>query len=190
MKLMRARKKRTMLAATQTEPGKRGTLSRMFSSERGASIVEASLVSFFVLIPLLLGAIDFGRGYYVSIEVANAARTGVQYGAQNSVTLTDTTNIVKAVENEAPDVSTTCGSGKNACWVTGYPLAQWGCECSNQSSPSGGTLNSSSCSCPSNHAVNFVWVRTKVTYTPMFNIFGLFPAITLNSEARMRYSIP
>ena len=180
----------TMLAATQTEPGKRGTLSRMFSSERGASIVEASLVSFFVLIPLLLGAIDFGRGYYVSIEVANAARTGVQYGAQNSVTLTDTTNIVKAVENEAPDVSTTCGSGKNACWVTGYPLAQWGCECSNQSSPSGGTLNSSSCSCPSNHAVNFVWVQTKVTYTPMFNIFGLFPPITLNSEARMRYSIP
>lgn len=161
-----------------------------FFSERGTSILEASLLSFFVLIPLLLGAIDFGRGYYVSIEVANAARAGVQYGAQNQVTLQDTTNIVKAAEHEAPDISTTCGSGKNACWVSGYPLAQWGCECSNQTSASGGTLNSSSCSCPSGHAVNFVWVQTKATYTPMFNFLGIFPAVTLNSEARMRFSIP
>jgi hypothetical protein len=169
---------------------KRGAFFSVFLSERASSLVETSLLSTFVLIPLLLGAIDFGRGYYVSIEVANAARAGVQYGAQNQVTLQDTTSIVKAAEDEAPDISTTCGAGKNACWVSGYPLAQWGCECSNQPSALGGTLNSSSCSCPSGHAVNFVWVQTKATYTPMFNFLALFPDITLNSEARMRFSIP
>jgi Flp pilus assembly protein TadG len=167
-------------------PARRGPLS----SERGSSLVEASLLSIFVLIPLLLGAIDFGRGYYVSIEVANAARAGVQYGAQNEATLQDTTNIIKAVENEAPDVSTTCGSGKNACWVSGYPQAQWGCECSNTSTSGGGTdscsLSQGSCT----HLVNFVVVTTKATYTPMFNFRGLFPPITLNSEAKMRFSIP
>jgi hypothetical protein len=177
-------------AASHGCNGKRGALFHLFSSERGSSIIEAALVSLFILVPLLLGTIDFGRGYYISIEVANAARTGVQYGAQSQGALSDTTGIVNAVEKEAPDVSTTCGSGKNACWVSGYPLAQWGCECSNQTSTTGGTLSSSSCSCPSNHAVNFVWVQTKVTYTPMFNIFGWFPPITLNSEARMRFSIP
>jgi TadE-like protein len=169
---------------------KHGAFFSRFFSERGSSLVETSLLSAFVLIPLLLGAIDFGRAYFVSIEVANAARAGVQYGAQNQVTLQDTTNIVKAAENEAPDVATACGAGKNACWVSGYPLAQWGCECSSQTSASGGTLDSSSCSCPSGHAVNFVLVTTKATYTPMFNFLALFPDITLNSEAKMRFSIP
>ena len=31
---------------------------------------------------------------------------------------------------------------------------------------------------------------TKATYTPMFNFLSIFPPITLNSEARMRFSIP
>ena len=187
---MRTRKTMKASAVQHGASRKHGAYFSVFFSERGSSLVEASLLSIFVLIPLLLGAIDFGRGYYVSIEIANAARAGVQYGAQNQATLQDTTNIVKAVENEAPDVSTTCGSGKNACWVSGYPQTQWGCECSNQTSPSGGTFNISSCSCSSGHAVNFVLVTTKATYTPMFNFRGLFPAITLNSEAKMRFSIP
>jgi hypothetical protein len=95
-------------------------------------------------------------------------------------------NIVKVAQNEAPDVVTTCGAGVNACWVSGYPLAQYGCECSTQASFAGGTPNNTACSCPGGHAVDYVKVTTQVTYTPLFNMFG---PITLHSQAKMRYAL-
>jgi Flp pilus assembly protein TadG len=156
--------------------------------ESGSAIVETALVAIFVLIPLLLGAIDFGRAFYISIEVANAARTAVQYASQSEQQLQDTTNVVNVAMTEAPDVQTTCGAGKNACWVSGYPTASWGCECSNQSTPTGGTPNSTSCTC-TGHMVLYSLVSTQVTYTPMFNLFHLFPAITMNSQAKTRYAL-
>lgn len=162
---------------------------RLLSGERGSAFVESALVATFVLIPLLIGAIDFGRAYYVSIEVANATRAAVQYGTQSQAQLQDTTNQQQVAKDEAPDVSTTCG-GNAACWQSGYPLAQWGCECSNQTSATSLTGQSStSCTCPSGHMVFWTLVTAKVTYTPWFNAFGLFPPITLNSEARMRYAL-
>ena len=97
------------------------------------------MIAAIILVPLVVGAVDFGRGFYVGIEVANAARTAVQYGSQNSTTLTDTTNMVKVAESEAPDVVTSCGAGVNACWASGYPQASYGCECSNQAAFTGGT---------------------------------------------------
>jgi len=156
--------------------------------ESGSAIVETALVAIFVLIPLLLGAIDFGRAFYISIEVANAARTAVQYASQSEAQLQDTTNVVAVAKTEAPDVQATCGAGKNACWVSGYPTASWGCECSNQSSAAGGTANSTTCAGCS-HMVLYSLVSTRVTYTPMFNLFHLFPALTLNSQAKTRYAL-
>jgi Flp pilus assembly protein TadG len=156
------------------------------SSERGVALVETVLIATFILIPLVIGAIDFGRGYYVAIEVANAARTAVQYGSQNGATLIDTTNMVAVAKSEAPDVLSACGAGVNACWRAGFPLAQYGCECSNATTFAGGTNNSTSCSCPGSHSVNYVKVTTQVTYTPLLNLFG---PITLNSQAKMRYGL-
>ena len=160
--------------------------------ERGTSFVEAALVSTFVLIPLLLGIIDFGRAYFFSIEVANAAKAAAQFGAQSTAVAaggaTSTTilnGIVTAAQNEAPDIAKTCTGGPGACWATNYPLAQWGCECSNTSSGTGSdscSLSSSSC----NHLVDFVMVTTQATYTPFFNFFGLFKPITLSSQAKVR----
>src|SRR5579862_2720001 len=140
---------------------------RARSTERGVALVETVLIATFILIPLVIGAIDFGRGYYVAIEVANAARTAVQYGSQNGATLIDTTNMIAVAKSEAPDVQSSCGAGINACWRAGYPLAQYGCECSNQTAFTGGTNNVTSCSCAGGHSVNYVKVTTQVTYTPL-----------------------
>jgi len=163
------------------------------SRESGSAIVEAALVAIFVLVPLLLGAIDFGRAFYVSIEVANAARAAVQYGSQSQAQMQDTVNVAAVAKNEAPDIAASCGAGKNACWVAGYPLVQWGCECSNQATATSLVgQNSTSCTalgCATGHPVQWLLVTTKVTYTPMFNMFNLFPTITLNSQARTRYSL-
>jgi len=159
--------------------------------ESGTAVVETALVCIFVLIPLLLGAIDFGRGFYVAIEVANAARTAVQYGSQSEAQMQDTANVAAVAKTEAPDVQSTCGAGKNACWVSGFPLAQWGCECSSNAGTgtTGVTLNNPTGCSLCTHPVLVSIVTTQVTYTPMFNMFNLFPPITLNSQAKMRYAL-
>jgi len=158
--------------------------------ERGSSLVEGALVAIFILIPLLAGAIDFGRAYFLSIEVANAAKAGAQFGAQStgSLNATGITGMQIAATNEAPDISASC-AGTSACWVSGYPLAQWGCECSNTSTTGGGTnscgLTQASCT----HLVDFVVVTTKATYTPLFNFDGLFPPITLSAQVKVRLAV-
>jgi len=150
--------------------------------------VEGALVAIFILIPLLAGVINFGRAYFLSIEVANAAKAGAQFGAQNTgVTMINLTGMVTAAKNEAPDITATCG-GPGACWASGYPLAQWGCECSTTGTPGGGT-NSCSTTCLGGHLVNFVVVTTQATYTPLFNFRGLFPPITLQSQAKLRLAL-
>lgn len=161
------------------------------SRERGSSLVEASLVALLVLIPLLLGAINFGRGYYYGVEVTNAAKAGAQFGATSTGLLNAAglTGMVTAAQKEAMDISTSCGGSHNACWASGYPQAQWGCECSGTSTAGGGTnscgLSQSACT----HLVDFVVVTTKATYTPMFSMGGLFPPITLNGQAKIRLAV-
>ncbi len=44
----------------------------------------------FILVPILIGAGEFARAAYAYIEVSNAARAAVQYGAQNHATSDDT----------------------------------------------------------------------------------------------------
>ena len=87
-------------------------------SETGSSLVEMGLL-LPVLFLLLLGAVDFGRAYYLAIEVSNAAHTGALYGAQNP---TDTSGMQGAATSDAPD-------------VPGFAVtATYGCECSNGAS--------------------------------------------------------
>jgi Flp pilus assembly protein TadG len=52
-------------------------------SEHGAALVELALVIAFILPPLLVGAIDFGRYYYAGIALTNIAHAGAAYGSQN-----------------------------------------------------------------------------------------------------------
>ena len=92
-----------------------------FQSQTGASLVELAFVIPFLVL-LALGAIDFGRAYYLSIEVANAARAGAQYGAANG-NLTNLSGMQTAANQDAFDVP-----GGVA------PVAVWGCECSDGSS--------------------------------------------------------
>ena len=58
-----------------------------------------------VALPLLMiviaGAVDFGTGCYIAIEVTSAARAGAQYGVQNAATMIDITGMELAAQNEA-----------------------------------------------------------------------------------------
>lgn len=153
--------------------------------EGGASLVEVALMLPFLGL-LLLGVIDFGRAYYLSIEVQNAAEAGALYGSQN---VTNITGMEDAATNDAADVK----GAADVTWTT--PTATNGCECSNGTSvtPSS-TPTTNACPSPptcgtSLSVVNYVTVTTKATYTTWLHkwiIPGLPTSITLNGSATMR----
>jgi Flp pilus assembly protein TadG len=139
------------------------------TSAAGDSLVEMAFV-LPLLTPLLLGVIDFGRAYYLSIEVSNAARAGAQYGVLNP---TDTSGMEQAATNDARDVP----GGVS-------PTAASGCECSD------GSSGQSPCpatppSCAVN-VVNYVQVSTTATYTPMIKWPGIPSSIAMKGYAMMR----
>ena len=62
---------------------------RRFRAARGQSYVELAL-ALPVLALILVVAADFGRLFYSSVEVINAARAGAQYGSNSVVTAANT----------------------------------------------------------------------------------------------------
>jgi Flp pilus assembly protein TadG len=65
------------------------------AGQTGGALVETALtVPLFIL--LLLGAVEIGQVAYASIEVADAAKAAVAYGAQSGGTAGDTTGITYA----------------------------------------------------------------------------------------------
>jgi len=147
--------------------------NRLLNSETGSSIIEAAVLAP-VLLLLLLGAADFGRGYYLAEEVAGAAHSGAEYAIQNPGNVSsDSTGIETAAKDDAPEVP-------NLQVAT----PTWGCECSD------GSSYSASCSTvPTQCATNWVYkvtVTASAGYTPLFPWPGLPTSFALSSSATMR----
>lgn len=85
-----------------------------FSCERGAALVELA-----VILPLFMlfaiGAAEFGRLYFASITVANAARAGAQFGAQDVSHSTLYAQMDAAAQNEAGDLGTVNSFASQFC---------------------------------------------------------------------------
>jgi len=139
-------------------------------SDAGASLVEMALVLPLFLL-LMFGAVDFGRAFYLGIEVAGAARAGASYGSQNP---NDTTGIQTSAQNAAPDVP-------NLSVAT----PTYGCECAD------GTNYSASCSVipTCTGGLNYVYrvnVTVTGTFTPIVRWPGIPSSMTLSNSASMR----
>jgi len=141
---------------------------RLRRAEQGASLVELAMVVPFLFL-LLIAAVDFGRMYFLAIEVAGAAEAGATYGSQHP---SDTAGMKVAAQNDAPDVPNL---------VVNTPT--YGCECSD------GTLFSASCattpSCTHN-VVYRVTVTVTASYTSMIPWTGIPSTINLSNTATMR----
>jgi len=138
--------------------------------EAGASLVEFALVTPLFLL-LTFGAVDFGRAFYLAIEVAGGARAGASYGTQNP---NDTSGIQSSAQNAAPDVPN-----------LSVPTAAYGCECAD------GTNYSASCSAipTCTGGLNYVYqvnVTVTGTYTPLVRWPGIPSSMSLSSSASMR----
>jgi Flp pilus assembly protein TadG len=146
------------------QPNLRGR-RRFLPGERGTSLLEMALI-IPVLSLILVGIIDIGRYVSLSIKVANAARSGAQYGAQSLAAASDTPGITHAAVSDAAITPALQVTPSVLCYCSGSPC-------------------SGLCTAPSTEVV-YVQVSTTGTFTPLFSYPGL-PALTnVNGMAQMR----
>jgi Flp pilus assembly protein TadG len=139
-------------------------------SERGQSAVEFAVVVP-ILVLLLVVISDFGRIFFVSISVNNAARAGAQYGSQFVTNAKDSSGMVAAANLDGANIS-----GWNA------PTAS---ECTCVNPP--GALTA----CPGNYCshtttANYVEVDTSATYHTLLTYPGIPSSYNLTGKAVMQ----
>jgi Flp pilus assembly protein TadG len=138
--------------------------------QHGQSLVEVALVTPLLLM-LLLGTIEIGRYAYYGIEVANAARAGVQYGAQSLADSIDLAGIATAAKNDAPEVTNLTVTSQNRCACSGTPSNFVGCPAQ---------------ACGPGHPLVFLQVDTQAQIAPLFHYPGLPATFNASGQAIMR----
>lgn len=137
-------------------------------ADGGQALAEMAIIAP-LLAALLVGLVEVGRYASFAIMVSNAARAGVQYGAQNLVTAADTT----AMQNAAT------ADGQNIAGLTA--VATQFCKCADGSA--------SSClptDCSSSHRLVYVQVDTTGSFTSMLHAGNILPTLTIHGRAVMR----
>lgn len=136
--------------------------------EAGQSLVETALFLPVLIVAMLVTA-DLGRVCYAAIEVADAARAGVQYGAQSVVTAADPSGMQTAAKNDAADLSSLSVTAGSFCACV-----------------DGSQVNCITGTCSSGAPGTFVQVTTSTTFTPLVDYPGLPSSIPLSDTAVMR----
>jgi Flp pilus assembly protein TadG len=140
--------------------------------DAGQALVELAL-TMPLLVLLLIGSAELGRLAYYAIEVSNAARAGVAYGAQNHVTASDLPGMRTAAQNDAGNITLATTTATNSC------------ACSNAYTTTSACITTFSCS-GTNRIIEYVQVKTTATVAPMFKYPGVSKTYTLNGQAVMR----
>ncbi len=144
-------------------------LGRLARAEAGSALAEMAVIVP-VLVLLLIGLIEVGRYAQYSIVVGNAARAGVQYGAQNLGTAKDASGGMEtAALNDAGNIA-----GVTAT-ATQY------CRCSD-----GSTSTCQPTDCASSHQLVFVQVDVTGTFQSLLHFPGVPQSQTITSRAIMR----
>ncbi len=124
-----------------------------------------------LMLLILVGAVDVGQAFYVSIEVGSAAEAGTAYGVSNFI---DTAGMQKAAALDASDVPSMTA------------VATWGCECSDGTGASTACLSAPTCGA---NLVQYVDVSTSVDFKPVLNYPMIPTLLTLKGHSRMRVSL-
>jgi Flp pilus assembly protein TadG len=144
---------------------------RLATDDDGAALTEIVIV-LPLLVLLLIALVEVGRYGNYMIVVGNAARAGVQYGAQNLVTAANLTAMQNSALNDAQGVSGITATASNYC------------ECADGSA--------STClptDCSTSHRIVYVQVLTTGTMPSLTNFSGLpasLKTITVQGKAVMR----
>jgi Flp pilus assembly protein TadG len=140
-------------------------------SDSGTALAEIALV-LPLLVLVLIGLIEVGRFGSYTILVGNAARAGVQYGAQNTVTAFDTAGMQNRAKSD----------GQNITGLTA--TASSFCQCAD------GTASTClATDCSTSHRIVFVQVLTSATIPSLTNSAFLPASLrttTIQGKAVMR----
>jgi Flp pilus assembly protein TadG len=135
----------------------------------GQSAVEFAL-AVPVLALLLVAAADFGRVFFYSIAVNNAARAGAQYGSQSVIAAANPSGMATAAVTDGAD-------------IPGIAATASQCTCE---SPAGTVKACAASYCGANGSATFVEVDTSATFTTLVNYPGLTNSFTLTGKAIMQ----
>jgi len=156
---------------------------------RGLALTEFALTIPLAFV-LFIGILDFGRVFYTAMTVSHAARAGVQYGAQNSLTSGDFAGMRDVVTNAAADVNRNitptacrfcqCADGSGSCT-----------SCSGDSVLGTATdhcSDASGClgSCPSSAPRVYVQVTAEKVFTTLFPYPGIPRTTDIKRQVIMR----
>jgi hypothetical protein len=143
-------------------------LGRLASADSGSAIAELAIISP-LLVLMLIGLIEVGRFAQYSIVVGNAARAGVQYGAQDLGTADDLTGMQNAAKNDGQNV------GGLSATATRF------CRCAD-----GSASTCQPTDCANNHRLVFVQVDATGTFQSILHVPGIPGSQTVTSTAIMR----
>ncbi len=138
-----------------------------FKDESGSALIEIALLIPFIVM-LLLGAMDFGRAWYVKLEVDAAAQAGALYGVQSP---SDISGMNAAALLDAPDI------------LSLQATSTYGSECSDGTSPVPLAVTTPTCSA---NSTDYVQVTTTATYKTLLTYPGFAPSISMTGVSRMR----
>ncbi|HEY0614374.1 MAG TPA: TadE/TadG family type IV pilus assembly protein [Candidatus Elarobacter sp.] len=137
-------------------------------AEGGSAIAETAVIAPLIML-LLIGLVEVGRYAQFSIVVGNAARAGVQYGAQNLGTADDGAGMTAAA----------LGDAQNAAGLSA--TSSQFCRCAD-----GTTSTCQPADCPASHRLVFVQVDATGTFASMLHVPGIPGSQTITSRAVMR----
>jgi Flp pilus assembly protein TadG len=141
-------------------------------SESGQSIVELTLLLPLLFVIFLAGA-DLARLFYHGSALAQAARAGVQYGAQNLGTAANSNGMRDAAINSATDLGLTTANI--------FPAPSQSFQCASDPPTSTQTV------CSDGRAPKvFVNVTVSKNFQTMFNYPGIPHNVAVSREATMR----
>jgi Flp pilus assembly protein TadG len=145
--------------------------ARNLRNDHGQAFVELALILPLFLL-LLVGAAELGRLAYASIEVSNAARAGVAYGAQSHFTASNITGIQLAATQDAPDVPSLTATATISCTCTDGTTV----TCSDAGSR---------CISPA-RILEYVTVNTAAPVDTVFHLPAIPNSVTMRGQAIMR----
>jgi Flp pilus assembly protein TadG len=158
-------------------------LRQLVAATSGVSTIEFALVSTFLVMPLVVGAYDFGTALYDQLQVGNAARAGAQYLNVHGYSSADNSSSHTCSSNNftcAVQAATPLGSNVAVSVAAPYCGCQNGTTFAAQAfSPPCNVCTASLTSncCPSGQtAVTLAQVNASYTYNPIFTYLGFGPA--------------
>jgi Flp pilus assembly protein TadG len=153
----------------------------LLRADAGQALAELIVITPLLLL-LLVGVVEYGRYTYMSVLVGNAARAGVQYGAQSHENAANSAGIVAAATADAqgiPNFSATT------------PTPSYFCTCADGTAVTCSTNGVDPC--PLNHEVMYVTASASaslqfVSPGSLLRYVGMPATLQISSTATMRVS--